>query len=107
MANLPQQLTVPALVYAASTSASVGTSSASLVSAGAYTRSLTISTLPASTTNVWLRPDGGAAAVGIGYMVAGGGGSVTFGGPALPMPTTAITAITDGPGVQVVALAGG
>ena len=98
---------VPTLPYTTSTSVSVTTSSGVLFAAGAYTRSVLICTLPASTTNVWLRLDGGTAAVSSGVPVFAGGGCTTIGSASLPMPTSAVTAITDGGSSQVVTLAGG
>ena len=95
------------LTYTASTSASVATASGTLVTAGLYTRALQICTLPTSTTNVWLNVTGGAAAVSTGVLVYGGGGCVSFGGIAFPVPTAAITAITDSGSTQTVILAGG
>lgn len=98
---------VPTLSYTSPDTFSVQTTSSTLAAAAAYKTSLTIATLPASTTNVWLNVRGAAAVVGAGYFVPGGGGSVTFGGHGLPLPTAAITAITDSGSAQTVALAGG
>ena len=95
------------LAYTTSGSGSAATTSGSLVTAGQFTRVLQIQTLPTSTTNVWLNITGGAATVNSGICVASGGGSVIFGGPALPMPTAAITAITDGTSAQTVLIVGG
>jgi len=95
------------LAYSGSASASVATTSGTLVIAGAYTRALQICTLPTSTTNVWLNVTGGAAAASAGVPIYAGGGCASFGGPALPLPTGAITAITDGGVAQTVTLAGG
>ena len=105
--NAIGSVTVAALTYSSTVSGSVAITSGTLVTAGAFTRALTIATLPASTTNVWLNPSGGAAAVGSGIMVAAGGGSVTFGTMALPIPTGNITAITDAGTTQAVSLVGG
>lgn len=99
--------TIPGLTYGSTVTGTVGTGSSTLVAAGTFARTLLISTLPTSTTNVWLNPSGGAAAVGSGLMVAAGGGSVVFGTQAQPMPTGNITAITDGGSSQPVALCGG
>lgn len=101
------QATVPTLAYSAPTTGTAGTSSGTLIAAGAFTRILTIATLPASTTNVWLNPAGGASVVGQGHLVGAGGGSWTYGTAASPMPTTLITAITDGGGGQTVTITGG
>jgi hypothetical protein len=98
---------VPTLAYSSSTSASVATTSGTLISAGAYTRSLQICTLPASTTNVWLNATGAAAVVGAGIPVYSAGGCTNFGSEALPIPTTAITAITDSASAQTVTITGG
>jgi hypothetical protein len=94
------------LAYSGPTSASVGTASTQIAAAGAYARSLTITTLPASTTNVWLGI-GVPAVVGTGLLVSAGGGSFSFGAPEAPIPTGAINAITDGTSAQSVALGGG
>jgi hypothetical protein len=98
--------TVAPLAYSGSTSASVGTTSTQIAAAGAYTTALTVTTLPASTTNVWLGI-GVPAVVGTGILVQAGGGGFSFGGPGAPIPTGAINAITDGGSAQSVALAGG
>lgn len=98
---------VTALAYTSVATASVGTTTGTLVPAGQFARSLTITTLPASTANVWLNPMGAAAVVGSGVFVAAGGGSFTFGTLSAPMPTLAITAITDGASAQSVAILGG
>lgn len=95
------------LTYSDASSGSVGTASGTLVTAGAYLRTLTMCTLPTSSANVWLRPDGGTAAPGTGLPIYAGGGCITFGTQGLPMPTAAITAITDGVSAQTVTLAGG
>lgn len=96
-----------ALTYSGAASATVGTSSATLITAGAYTRALQICTLRTSTTNVWLRADGTAVVAGTGIPVWAGGGCVSFGGPGMPIPSALITAITDSGSPQVVTLAGG
>jgi len=98
---------VTAGTYTASTSASVATTSGTLFAAGAYTRSLTLCTLPSSTTNVWLNPTGAAAVASAGVPIWAGGGCTTFGTTALPMPTSAVTAITDGATAQTLTVAGG
>ena len=95
------------LAYSGASSATVGTTSAILIAAGTYTRILTICTLPTSTSNVWVRADGGTAASGTGLPVFAGGGCTTFGTQAQPLPTAAITAITDGSAAQTVTLSGG
>ena len=97
------------LAYSLSTSASVGTSSGTLLAAGAANRALLICTLPASSANVWLNLTGGAAVASAGVAVPGGGGCalLSSGGP-LPLPAaTAITAITDGGSSQTVTISGG
>jgi hypothetical protein len=98
---------VAPLTYSGAPTASVTTGSTTIASSGTYTRALTITTLPASTTNVWLNVSCGAAVVGSGILLSGGGGGFSFGGPAAPIPTCPITAITDGVVPQTVALAGG
>lgn len=100
-------IVVNPLAYTASTSGSVATTSGTLVAAGTYTKVLQICTLPTSTTNVWLNVTGGSAVVSTGVPVYAGGGCANFGSAALPVPTAAITAITDSGGSQTVTLAGG
>jgi len=95
------------LTYLPSTSISVGTTSGQFLASGVYTRVLEICTLPSSTSNVWIDPSGGTAAVGSGLLVAAGGGCLNFGGVVLPIPTAAITAITDGSSAQSVSVGGG
>ena len=96
----------PPLTYTGNASATVGTSSGPLFTAGTYTRVVLICTLPGSTANVWLRLDGSAAAPSTGVVVNSGGGCTPI-GPVLPMPTATVTAITDGVTAQTVTLAGG
>lgn len=95
------------LTYIGPASASVGTASAVLVPAGTYARTWRVCTLPASTTNVWLRPDGSAAVVGTGDSAASGGGCFLYGTPSAPLPAASVTAITDAGTAQAVTLAGG
>lgn len=95
------------MAYGGSASATVGTSSGTLFAAGAYARAVLVCTLPSSTANVWLRLDGGTAAAATGVPVFAGGGCTTIGTAALPLPTGAVTAITDGASPQTVTLAGG
>jgi hypothetical protein len=104
---LPSQAVVPPMAYAGAGSATVATTSGLLISAGSYTRVLTIQTLPGSTGNVFLRCDGSPAAVNSGQCVFAGGGSFSFGTPASPMPIGNITAITDAGAPQTVMLSGG
>lgn len=103
---LPVSDDAPALAYATPLAVAVGLASGPLVAAGAYKKILTIATLPASTNNVWLHPDGSASAVGTGICVKQGGGSVTFGTEVSPMPTGIITAITDAGAPQTVTING-
>ena len=95
------------LGYTASTSASVATTSGTLIAAGAYPHAFQICTLLTSTANVWLNPMGTAAVVGAGIPVWGGGGCASFGAGGFPIPTNAITAITDSGSAQSVTLVGG
>lgn len=95
------------MTYAAPETAAVGTGSAILIPAGAFANRVTIATLPGSTTNVWLRPDGSPAVASTGICVKAGGNSVTFGVEALPLPTANITAITDAGAPQTVTIVGG
>lgn len=97
----------PSFTYTGNTNGSVGTTSTTLVAAGTYTSVLQIMTLPSSTANIWLNVSGGTAVVGKGLFVPFGGGSVNFGTAALPMPTGAINAITDGTSTVSVAMVGG
>ncbi len=97
---------VPPLTYLPSTSATVTTTSGPLINAGGYTRSLVLTTDLASTGDVYLDPSGGTAAIKAGVPLAGGGGSVTFGSPDLPIPSGTITAISDS-GSVIVSIAGG
>jgi hypothetical protein len=103
----PYQGTVAALAYQNPALGTANTSSGVLVTAGQFARSVTISTLPTSTTNVWLNPSGQSAIAGSGACVLAGGGSYTFGGAEAPMPTANITAITDGAAAQTVTIVGG
>jgi hypothetical protein len=98
---------VAPLAYIGPHSATVQTTSGVLVAAGTYKTSLTIQTLPGSTGNVWLRPDGSTAAPNTGVLVSGFGGSRAFGAPGFPIPAGDITAITDGGAPQVVLVSGG
>lgn len=103
----PINIGAPPLAYSGTSSGTVGLTSGVLVTAGAFTRVLTVQTLPASTCNTWLQPGGGAAVVGAGALVQGGGGAYTFGTAGAPLPTTNITAITDCVSPQTVLLVGG
>lgn len=96
----------PTLTYAAPDTASIGTTSTALATAAQY-KTLQICTLPASTTNVWLNLRGAAAVASAGVPVLAAGNCTNLGTQALPMPTTAINAITDGVTAQTVTLAGG
>jgi len=99
--------TVPPLDYIAPHAATVQPTSGVLIAAGLYTRSLTIQTLPNSTANVWLRPDGSPASPNSGILIQAGGGAHSFGGPGFPIPIDPITAITDGSAAQIVLISGG
>ncbi len=94
------------LSYTVCTTGTVGAATGTLTNAGTLTGSLTITSPVSSTANVWLNPTGGSAVVGAGHLVAAGGGSFTYGGPGVPLPSGNITAISDN-GTVVVALAGG
>lgn len=95
------------LAYSTTLTKSVATTSGTLISAGTYTRALQICTLPTSTTNIWLNASGGTAVVNEGIPVWAGGGCTNFGTVDLPMPTAAITAITDSGSSQSVTIGGG
>lgn len=95
------------LTYTLNSTVSVGTGSGVLAAAGLVDSFLSITTAPASAANIWLNPSGGAAVVGAGIPVFGGGGSVTFGrGGQYPLPAGNLTAISDSGSVSV-ALSGG
>jgi hypothetical protein len=100
-------LTAASLAYTTSSSGIAGVASGPLIAAGQFNRTVTMTTLPASVTNVWLNPTGGPAVIGTGHCVFAGGGSFTYGTLQYPMPTAAISAITDGGAAQSVAIAGG
>jgi hypothetical protein len=96
------------ILYTASTSVSVGTTSGTLFTAGAYPHAVTFCTTLASTSNVWLSLTGSTAVAGQGTPIYGGGGCTALGGLSLlPMPTSAVTAITDGGSAQALAVSGG
>jgi hypothetical protein len=98
-------ISVPTLSYSGCTFGSVTTSSAQLVAAAAYAKSLTLQNT-GTAGNVWINPTGGTAVVGSGYSVGPGGGSFTFGTNGAPVPTGAIFAISDA-GTNNVAIMGG
>ena len=68
---------------------------------------MTFCTSLSSTANVWLNLTGGAAVAGQGTPVYGGGGCTSIGTATLPMPTSAVTAITDGAAAQTLSVSGG
>lgn len=106
-ASVASQESVPNLSYTGPFSGFVGSGSAVLVASGTYRRTFTVQTLPGSTSNVWLRPDGSTAASGTGCLAQAGGGAYTFGTNAAPLPTANVTAISDGPSGQAVLISGG
>jgi len=99
--------TVPPLQYVPPYSATVGTSSGVLIAAGSYSTAFTIQTLPGSSGNIWLRPDGSNALVNTGILVSGYGGSRSFGAPGFPLPAGNLTAVTDAGTPQTVLISGG
>jgi hypothetical protein len=103
---MPIGVTPGTLAYTASTTGSAGTSSGTLITAAQY-HLVKICTLFSSTSNVWLGMTGGTAAVGSGLGIPAGGGCKTLGSADTPMPTSAITAITDGGSAQTVTIVGG
>jgi hypothetical protein len=103
----PSPASVPSLSYAEPSSGFVGSGSAVLVASGTYSRTFTVQTLPNSTTNVWLRPDGSTAVPNTGCLVQAGGGAYTFGTNAAPLPTANVTAVSDNSGGQAVLISGG
>ena len=104
---LPTKKIVPVLTYSGPATLTVNTTSGVLIASGAYTRSVTIQTLPNSTGNIFLRSDGSAAVVNTGQCCIAGGGAYTWGTDAVPLPTGNITAITDGGTSQTIMVAGG
>ena len=107
----PVQNVAPPLAYTTSTSASIGQVSSTLIVPGSFETCLTIQTIPGATGeaagNVWLNATGGAAVVGQGCCIVGGGGSWIFGTQGSPLPTGPINAITDGGTAVMVAISGG
>jgi hypothetical protein len=83
------------LAYTVSESVTVTATSGIAVPAGTCTTTLTLQNTD-SVHNIWINPTGGAAVVGAGCLISAGGGSYTFGGIANPVPTSNITAISDG-----------
>lgn len=105
---LPTKDVTPQLAYKGPWSAVISNSqSTPLVVAGLYSRMLTIQTLPGSTGNIFLRPDGSDAAPDTGIPVFAGGGSAVFGTPALPLPAGNLEAISDDGSPQTVLIYGG
>jgi hypothetical protein len=105
LVGLSAPIPVAPLSYTTTTTATVATASGTLATVGQY-KFLNLCTLPTSTANVWLNPNG-AAVANTGIPIFAGGGCTSFGTQGLPMPTTAITAITDGGSAQTITLAGG
>ena len=94
------------VAYGSVDTASAGTTSGTLFTAGQFTKFLQICTQIGSTANVFLNVHGGAAVVNAGIPIKGGGGCVNFGTAALPIPSGAIAAITDGGSPQSLLVAG-
>lgn len=94
------------MAYSGAPAGTAQLTSGRLVQAGTYTRTFTITTLPSSTSNVWLNPNGAAAVNEWGF-VAAGGGSFTFGTKSYPLPVGDLMAITDGVSPQTVLISGG
>lgn len=104
---IADEAATPALAYVTTPAVSVSTAATPLITAGQFAKNVTFQTLPGSAPgNVYLNVSGGAAAVGQGIVIAAGGGSVSFGTPAQPMPQAAISAISDNGSVTVL-IAGG
>ena len=99
-------ITAP-MYYQVSGTASVGTTSTVIITAGQVGRAMKLCTLFNSTTNVWLNLTGGTAVPNAGLGIPAGGGCKTLGAPDTPMPMSAVTAITDGTTAQILTLAGG
>lgn len=102
-----QPTIVSPLSYGAGGTLSAAITSGVLFTAGTYSKVATFCTLPTSTANVWLNLAGGTAAVNAGTPVYGGGGCTTLGTQSLPMPTSAVTSITDGASAQILTVSGG
>jgi hypothetical protein len=84
------------LTYQAPQVATVAPSSTSIVTAGAFVSLIVLHLSSPANATVWLNPSGGAAVVGQGIPLIAGAPPVTFGTPSLPLPTAAITAISEG-----------
>ncbi len=78
------------LAYTASTSGTAGTTSGTLITAGQFKNYLILSN--ATANPVWLGLTGAAAVVGSGLLLAANG-QLVFSAQAIPIPTSAITAI--------------
>jgi hypothetical protein len=108
-ATVTQPLPVGAatLAYSASTSANVATSSGTLFAAAAYARAVKLCTKLTDSGTVWLNLAGGTAVANAGLPIWGGGQCRTIGTSETPMPTSAVTAITDAGSTQVLLVTGG
>jgi hypothetical protein len=95
------------LAYSASTSATVATSSGTLFAAATYSRVVKLCTKLTDTATVWLSLTGGTAAANSGLPIWGGGQCRTLGTVETPMPSSAVTAITDGVSSQTLLVSGG
>ena len=80
---------------------SVLTSSTQITNAAAYTHTLTLCTTIATTGNVWLNLNGGAAVLSTGVYIPANGGCLT-----MPAPTAAVFGISDS-GTAIVTVQGG
>ncbi len=98
---IPTQASGPISYSAPAAPVSVTTSSTLILTAGAYTKFLTLCTTPATVGNVWLNLAGGTAVSGTGMYIPASGGCVT-----IPPPTAAIYGISDS-GTATVTVQGG
>jgi hypothetical protein len=95
------------LTYTVSGSANVATTSGQLFAAGAYTMAVKLCTKLSDSGTVWLNLAGGTAIANSGLPIFGGGQCRTIGTAETPMPSGAVTAITDAGSTQVLLVSGG
>jgi len=100
-------LVVAPIVYKGPPTVLVNPTSTRIAAAGFYTKSLVLQTLPGSAVNIYVRADGQSAVVGQGMVVFAGGGALSFGNSALPLPTGDIYAIADSVASQTLMITGG
>ena len=98
---IADEAATPPVAYVTTPSVEVSTAPTPLITAGQFAKNVTFQTKPGEIGNVYLNISGANAAVGQGIVIAAGGGSVSFGTPTQPMPTAAISAISDNGSVAV------